>query len=120
MPGRSLTWVALAAVALVALLAGGSGVLARVGGLPERVEEAASGERAGQSASQISQAEFAEVAPGTSPAALRALVGKPEDEAGHEIEGLRVECWYYGAGSKTGAYQFCFENGRLVSKLEYG
>ncbi len=120
MPGRTLTWVVLAAVALLVVLAGGSGVFAKVGSLPERVEEAASNRGGTQSASQISSAEFAAAELGAGTTALRAMLGEPEDKAAHEIEGLRVECWYYGAGSKTGVYQFCFQNGRLTSKLEYG
>ncbi|MBA2614748.1 MAG: hypothetical protein H0U90_03055 [Actinobacteria bacterium] len=121
MPGRSLTWLVLAVLALVFLLTGGSAVLAKVNGLPQKVEGAvASGGGAeGQSASQISSAEFAEAGVGTSSASLRSLVGKPEAKDEHEVEGLRLECWYYGAGSKTGAYQFCFQNGRLRSKFSY-
>jgi len=120
MAGRSLTWLALAVIAFVFLFTGGSAVLAKVGGLPQKVEGAvASDEAAGQSASQISSDEFAEAGVGTSTAALRSLVGKPEAKDEHEVEGLRLECWYYGAGSKTGAYQFCFQNGRLRSKFAY-
>ena len=114
MAGRSLTWLALAVIALVFLLTGGSAVLAKAEGA-FAFEEAASG----QSESQISSAEFAEAGVGTSTAALRSLVGAPEAKDEHEVEGLRLECWYYGAGSKTGAYQFCFQNGRLRSKFAY-
>ena len=116
MPGRSLTWLALAAVALFVLVAGGSTVLAKVRSLPEKVTV---DDGRAQSASQISSAEFAAVELGTASAAVRSLMGEPEAKSEHEIEGLRVECWYYGAGSKTGAYQLCFDDGRLHSKVEY-
>jgi hypothetical protein len=120
MTGRGLTWLLLAVLVVLVLLAGGSAVLAKVGSLPDAVERAVGSTAGGrQSASQISSTEFAGADLGTAKASLRALVGEPEAKATHEVEGLRLECWYYGAGSKTGAYQFCFQNGRLRSKIEY-
>ena len=51
--------------------------------------------------------------------ALRARVGAPEDTSKHEVEGMTIECWLYGAGATTGTYQLCFANDRLRSKVEY-
>ena len=117
MPGRSLTWLVLAAAAVLVLLGGGSSVLAKARDLPAAIEPGDAG--GGQSASQISSAEFVEAEAGMSTDALRALLGEPEAKDEHEVEGLRLACWYYGAGSTTGAYQFCFQNERLRSKFSY-
>jgi len=72
-----------------------------------------------QSGSQISEAEFARAEMGMSPQALRAFVGEPEGRSTNRIEGLRIECWYYGIGGTSGAYQLCFTNGELRSKLRF-
>jgi hypothetical protein len=32
------------------------------------------------------------------------------------VEGVRLECWYYGIAGGRGAYQVCFENGRFSTK----
>ena len=72
-----------------------------------------------QSGSQISEAEFERAAIGTSPEALRAFVGEPEGKSANRIEGLRIECWYYGIGGTSGSYQLCFANGKLRSKLRF-
>ncbi len=114
---RSLTWLVLAALAVLVLFGGGSSLLAKARDLPEAVEPGEAD--GGQSASQISSVEFAQAATGISTGALRALLGEPEAKDEHEVEGLRLACWYYGAGSTTGAYQFCFQNGRLRSKFSY-
>ncbi len=106
----------LLVLAVVFLAAGGTSLLATLRDLPEAL---ASGSGRGQSASQISSAEFATVEVGAGTAAVRALLGEPEAEAVHQIEGLELECWYYGAGGKTGAYQLCFEDGRLHTKAEF-
>jgi hypothetical protein len=116
MPGRLLTWLALLVLAVVVVTAGGSTLLGTLRDLPDAV---ASGSGGGQSASQISNAEFAEVEVGAGTAAVRAVLGEPEAEGVHLIEGLELECWYYGAGGKTGAYQLCFEDGRLHTKAEF-
>jgi hypothetical protein len=70
-----------------------------------------------QSSSQISRFEFDAVATGTSPARLEAAAGEPASRSVAEVEGVRVECWYYGVAGRSGAYQLCFENGRLTSKM---
>lgn len=117
MPGRSLTWLVLAAVAVVVLLGGGSSLLAAGRDLPGAIAPGDAG--GGQSASQISNAEFVDADRGMSTDSLRSLFGEPEAKDEHEVEGLSLSCWYYGAGSTTGAYQFCFQNGRLRSKFAY-
>jgi hypothetical protein len=73
-----------------------------------------------QSAAQISPGEFEQIEAGTSPAGIRATVGEPASKSETTVEGLRLECWYYGVAGSTGAYQLCFKNGRLATKLRFG
>lgn len=73
----------------------------------------------GQSAEQISSGEFASTHAGMPPSALRNLVGSPADENTVKVEGLRLQCWYYGVAGATGAYQFCFQDGKLSSKRRF-
>ena len=75
---------------------------------------------ASQSAAQISPGEFELIEPGRSPTGLRASVGEPASKSETTVEGLRLECWYYGVAGSTGAYQLCFKNGRLATKLRFG
>ena len=72
-----------------------------------------------QSSAQISDAEFERAQVGMSTEALRAFVGEPEGKSTNRIEGIRIECWYYGIGATSGAYQICFANGKLRTKLRY-
>ena len=72
-----------------------------------------------QSAAQISVAEFARARTGLSPSAVRGLFGEPESTSHVELEGLRLDCWYYGIAAASGAYQFCFANGKLSRKARY-
>jgi hypothetical protein len=74
----------------------------------------------GQSAQQISAGEFSAAHGGMRADALQGLVGSPEDRERSSVEGLSLECWYYGVAGGTGAYQFCFVDGRLSSKRRYG
>jgi hypothetical protein len=73
-----------------------------------------------QSAAQISPDEFEQIEAGISPAGIRATVGEPASKSETTVEGLRLECWYYGVAGSTGAYQLCFKNGRLATKLRFG
>jgi hypothetical protein len=75
---------------------------------------------AAQSAAQISPGEFEQIEAGISPAGIRATVGEPASKSETTVEGLRLECWYYGVAGSTGAYQLCFKNGRLATKLRFG
>ena len=110
--------IVLVAAALVvgaapALLARGADVREEVG---ELVEDRGGG---GQSASQISSGEFASATGGMRRERLRSLVGEPEERTTTRVEGLELECWYYGVVGATGTYQFCFVDGRLSSKRRY-
>jgi len=73
----------------------------------------------GQSAEQISSGEFASAHAQMTPSALRNLVGSPADESTVKVEGLQLECWYYGVAGATGVYQFCFQDGKLGSKRRF-
>lgn len=73
----------------------------------------------GQSAEQISSGEFAAAHGGMTPAALRSRVGSPADESTVKVEGLQLQCLYYGVAGATGAYQFCFLDGKLSSKRRF-
>ena len=73
---------------------------------------------AAQSASQLSGEEYA--LSGYSPARLRAFAGEPATRTEAAVEGVRLECWYYGVAGARGAYQICFENGRLSTKSRFG
>ena len=73
----------------------------------------------GQGASQISSAEFAQMPAGVTPDALRRLAGEPESKSTTRVEGVALECWYYGIVGSSGAYQLCFVDGKLSSKLRF-
>lgn len=73
----------------------------------------------GQSAEQISSGEFASAHAGMAPESLRNLVGSPADQSTVKVEGLDLQCWYYGVAGATGAYQFCFQDGKLSSKRRF-
>jgi hypothetical protein len=106
------------ATLVVGLLAVASpSLVRRVPDLRDAIGSRAGAATDGQSSSQISRSEFDAVAAGTSPARLRASAGEPASRSVADVEGVRVECWYYGVAGRSGAYQLCFENGRLASKL---
>jgi hypothetical protein len=90
--------------------------------LPDRLSYP--GERtssvARQSASQLSSEEFAAVDSSFTPDHLRAFAGDPAKKTNASVEGFALECWYYGIAGARGAYQICFENGRLSTKVRYG
>ena len=102
------------AVVAFVLLSGSNGF----GTFPD-IFELARGDGSGraQGAAQMSEAEFQRAEDGMSVGSLRALVGEPEARTTNRVEGVRIECWYYGIGGTTGAYQLCFADGRLRSKL---
>jgi hypothetical protein len=114
-------WLVLGAAVLVLFGVGGPTVLAKVPELRERATEALAvdEEKSGQSASQLSAFEFAQMRRGTRPSQVRALVGEPEARSRNEVEGLELECWYYGIVGASGSYQFCFANGQLALKFRY-
>jgi hypothetical protein len=89
----------------------------------ERLPQAMHYERSspvGQSASQLSSEEFAEIDSSFTPEKLGGFAGKPATKTNASVEGVDRECWYYGVAGARGAYQICFENGRLSAKSRFG
>jgi hypothetical protein len=74
----------------------------------------------GQSASQLSGEEFGEIDSSFTPEKLGAFAGKPATKTSASVEGVALECWYYGVAGSRGAYQICFEDGRLSAKSRFG
>jgi hypothetical protein len=110
----------LAAVVLGLALLVGPTLLDGTPDLRSAFDRAPSGSRGdGQSASQLSEGEFAQIGNGFTTTRLRALAGEPASSSADEVEGVRLECWYYGIVGGTGAYQFCFADGKLRAKLRY-
>ena len=105
----------LVTVAAPALLAGAPDVRDALDFAPSGAQDDGT-----QSASQISSGEFVQVDSAFTLARLRALAGEPASRSATEVEGVKLECWYYGVVDATGAYQFCFANGKLRSKLRFG
>jgi hypothetical protein len=73
----------------------------------------------GQSRSQLSSEEFAQVDDSFTPEGLRSFAGEPTTKTEASVEGVDLECWYYGIAGARGAYQICFENGRLSAKARF-
>ena len=126
-PGRGersgvVRWVLiLVAGVAVALVLSGTSVFADVRSVPDRARDAldAGGGR-GESRAQISPTEFVRVPRGATVAKARGLLGEPESTAKATVEGRTVECWLYGIAGATGAFQLCFDNGKLSSRFRYG
>ena len=111
----------LVAVVVVLFVVGGSAVLAKVPDLRDKAADLVGTDESAtrQGAAQLSTAEFANIRPGITPARLRGLVGEPESGSSTSVEGLEIECWYYGIVAETGSFQFCFANGKLTSRFRY-
>jgi hypothetical protein len=73
-----------------------------------------------QSASQLSSEEYDGVDSAFTPGQLRSLAGEPAKKTTASVEGIALECWYYGIAGARGAYQICFENGRFSTKARFG
>ena len=73
-----------------------------------------------QSASQLSEEEFAHVNSSFTPGRLGSFAGKPAEKTDASVEGVNLECWYYGIAGARGAFQICFQNGRLSTKARFG
>jgi hypothetical protein len=89
----------------------------------ERLPQAMHYERSssvGQSPSQLSSEEFAQIDSSFTPEKLGGFAGKPAAKTDASVEGVDLECWYYGVAGARGAYQICFENGRLSAKSRFG
>jgi hypothetical protein len=117
----TLTRLVILLVAVAALVASGPALLDSTGGVRDQLSTLLDerGGAGGQSAEQISSGEFASAHGGMKAEALRSLVGKPDERTTARVEGLDLECWYYGVAGGTGAYQFCFVDGKLSSKRRY-
>ncbi len=112
--------VAAVAVVLAISLLGGSAVVASAEDLRQRAADLVRGsDSRGQSGAQISIAEFLGVPRGLPKSRVRALLGEPEATWATTVEGVEIECWTYGIAGGTGAFQFCFANGRLSSRFRY-
>ena len=109
----------LVAVVVVLFVVGGSAVLAKVPDLREKAADLVrtDASKTSQGAAQLSTAEFAHIRPGITPRKLRGLVGEPESKSKTSVEGLEIECWYYGIVAETGSFQFCFANGKGTSRF---
>jgi hypothetical protein len=77
------------------------------------------GPAAAESRSQLSSAEFEQIDESFTPERLRAFAGEPAAETKASVEGVTLECWYYGIAGGQGTYQVCFENERLSAKLRF-
>jgi hypothetical protein len=116
----ALTRPLVLAIVLLGLLAVAAPALLRnAPDIGDRIRATASDPGAKQSGSQISVAEFELIREGSTPGQLRALVGEPASRDSTKVEGVALECWYYGVGGATGAYQFCFADGWLSTKLRF-
>jgi hypothetical protein len=109
----------VAAVAAVLVLTAPT-LRSQAGELRDSLPSLESTDSEGQSGSQISSAEFADIKAGISADALRDLVGEPAAEESTELEGLELECLSYGIVGASGIYQFCFADDKLASKLRFG
>jgi hypothetical protein len=117
---RSLTWLLLAGALLAAVaVASGSNLLTRIPAVGETAVDAVGARDAEQGAAQISSAEFVQVDRGVTTEQLRALVGEPESSSRARVEGIELDCLYYGIVGASGAFQFCFADDRLVSRFRF-
>jgi hypothetical protein len=117
----SLSRLLLLVAAVAALLVLTAPTLrGQVGDLRESLPSLEETDSEGQSGSQISSAEFAQIKAGISPQSLRDLAGEPAAEESTELEGLKLECLSYGIVGASGIYQFCFADDKLSSKLRFG
>ncbi len=87
--------------------------------LPDALSYESSAAPVGQSASQLSSEEFADIDSSFTPDSLGSFAGEPTTKTKASVEGVRLECWYYGIAGGRGAYQICFENGRLSTKTRF-
>jgi hypothetical protein len=70
-----------------------------------------------KSSKQVNPAQFNALKMGATPSHVRALFGTPESTSTTQVQGLKETCWEYGILAQSGTYQFCFDNGKLSSKL---
>ena len=87
--------------------------------LPETLRYERSSSSA-QSSSQLSPSEFDQIDSYFTPDRLGSFAGEPATKTDASVEGVDLECWYYGVAGARGAYQICFENGKLSTKSRFG
>jgi hypothetical protein len=109
----------LAVLLLGLIVLAGPTLLRHAPDIGERIDATANNGGGEQSASQISAGEFGEIQPGTTPDQLGSFVGEPASKSSATVEGIELECWYYGIVGATGAYQLCFKDGQLTSKQRF-
>jgi hypothetical protein len=112
--------VLLVVAAVVAV--GGPGLLERVSDArPDVTAFLDEGrDRRSQGAAQMSAAEFLRLPKDTPQEVVEATAGKPESRHRVSLERVELDCWYYGIAGATGAYQLCFVDGKLRSKIGFG
>ena len=117
----TITRLVVLLVAVAALVAAAPSMLDSTSSIREEVssfvEDHGGGD--GQSGEQISSGEFDVAHGGMKQDTLRDLVGSPSRRTTARVEGLELDCWYYGVAGATGVYQFCFVDGKLSSKRRY-
>ena len=72
-----------------------------------------------QSSSQLSPSEFDQIDSYFTPDRLGSFAGDPATKTDASVEGVDLQCWYYGVAGARGAYQICFKNGRLSAKSRF-
>ena len=72
------------------------------------------------SAAQVTPAKYAQIHTGQSQAAVRGILGSPENTDTTKIQGLgHSDCWYYGVLAKQ-TTQICFRGDVVNYKAQYG
>jgi hypothetical protein len=112
-------WLLLLVLVGVGLVVAAGPLRANVSDLRAKAERFVKEKTGGESNEQMSQSEFRELAIGDTRAHVRELVGSPQSTQRTTIEGVHLECWYYGIAAGTGSYQLCFADGRLRSKVRF-
>jgi hypothetical protein len=112
-------WVLLLAVVGLALVVAAGPLRANVADLRARAEQFVKEKTNGQTSEQMSASEFREIGLGDTRERVRELVGTPQTKQTTTVEGVHLECWYYGIAAGTGSYQLCFAQGRLRSKVRF-
>lgn len=104
--GKTVKWAAIIGVLVIVVIV--IVALVSLGGAADESE---------RSSREVTPAEFTRIQTGATPEQVRAIIGaEPERTDETTIEGLTMNCWYYGILAQSGTYQFCFQNGRLSSK----
>jgi hypothetical protein len=112
--------IVLVVVILLALALGGSTLMSRADSARDVVSNFVTDrDERGQSASQLSPTEYVRLQQGVTRAAVRSLAGEPDTKRAARVEGLEIDCWYYGIVGTTGTFQLCFSNGKLATRARF-